>query len=383
VRFPKIQKWVIEKQKNRNVQSLISAVRALGKNFSDQYFLLNLGFNCLPPKLPMITFDKGEVEQAEKFMNELGLKKQRYVCFCVRDESYYKDFKPDLFFGSTENFKFRNAKTTHYQKAAAFLKEEGITPILMGFSTKSAPKIFLRPALCPKFRPWIEAYLFRECLFSVGMMTGATLYASLFQRPVLWSDVFWRGAPVGTREDLILPKKVLKRTPSISKKGKATWAMLHMKDWVQLGPPPDNDWSSFSERGYESQNCSPDEILNAVKDMLKFVKTGKKFPSSVDRHLHREFSKLHLIESKKLGQPPTRLAPSWARANRNLIENSSYDYYWLGPKMKSQMDFKTIIHARETKNILMSKRPGQPFVVGSPLNALKTVANLVADLRFK
>ena len=357
VRFPKMQKWITERQCDGKGERLISAVRDLSKNFHDQYYLLNLGFNCLPRKVPSISFTDEEVQQAEDFLRKLGLREQKFVCFCVRDETYYRDFKPDLYFGETGNFEFRNAKFINYQKAAKFLRAEGITPVLMGFSTESAPDTFLRPALSPEFRPWIEAYLFSKCIFTVGMMTGTTLYASLFRRPVLWSDVFWRGVPVGSRNDLVLPKKILHRIHSDSNKGESFLSELHMKKWVQLGPPPDNDWSHFSKQGYESQACSPDEIHDAVNDMLTFMKTRKIFISGEDRVIHREFSGLHLRESKKLGQPPTRLAPSWAKANRNLIEqrNKTYETYWLGHNDKTNLEIKELIRARKTKNILMPK----------------------------
>jgi len=353
VRFPKIQKWITERQNNGESEWLISAVRKLSINFSDQYFLLNLGFNCLPRKTPSISFTEEEVRQAKEFLGKLGLKKQKFVCFCVRDETYYNEFKPDLKFGGTKNFEFRNANIKHYQKAAIFLRSKGIEPVLMGFSAQSTPDTFIRPSVYLEYRPWIEAYLFRECLFTVGMMTGATLYASLFHRPILWSDVFWRGAPIGGKQDYTLPKKVLHRVPSNSKKKKACWEELHMRKWVQLGPPPDNDWSHFSKRGYECQACSPDEIFDAVVDMLQFLKTDEIFPSKKDRDIHRSFSRLHVSDTKKLGHTPTRLAPSWAKANRKIIESNVYQKYWLTGIDKLTTDTKQLIHERKTRNLLM------------------------------
>ena len=357
VRFPKMQKWITERQCDGKGERLISAVRDLSKNFHDQYYLLNHGFNCLPRKVPSISFTDEEVQQAEDFLHKLGLREQKFVCFCVRDETYYRDFKPDLNFGGTENFEFRNANIKHYQKAAKFLRAEGITPVLMGFSTESAPDTFLRPALSPEFRPWIEAYLFSKCIFTVGMMTGTTLYASLFRRPVLWSDVFWRGVPVGSRNDLVLPKKILHRIHSDSKKGESFLSELHMKKWVQLGPPPDNDWNHFANKGYECKACSADEILHAVKDMQKFLQTKKMFQNQKARALHKEFSELHLRECKKLGHPPTRLAPSWAEANSNLlkISNVNYTKHWLGGLDKENMNMKELIASRQSRMMFNPK----------------------------
>ena len=357
LRFPKIQKWITKKQSNEKEKGVFSSLRELSKNFHDQHFLLNLGFNCLPRKIPTITFTKVEVQQGEEFMKKLGLKNQKYVCFCVRDETYYQDFKPDLNFGSAENFEFRNAKSNNYQNAAEFLREKGVLPVLMGFSSASASDTFIRPALFPEFRPWVEAYLFRECLFTVGMMTGTTLYASLFGRPVLWSDVFWRGAPVGGRQDLVLPKKIIQRSHPNSKNMKDSWVELQMKKWVQLGPPPDNDWAHFSKKGYESQACSPEEILDAVKDMMILQNTKKLFQSLEERAIHKEFSALHLRETKKLGYPPTRLAPSWARNNLKLIKsrNMIYEKYWLCGEDKLNLDLTKAIDQKQTKRVLIPK----------------------------
>jgi hypothetical protein len=173
-KFPSLQKWF-----NKEIQSAGSNVLTVAKtkirNFSDQYYLMNLGFNCLPPRLPQISFTQKEIDEAEDFLSSNELMKGKYVCFCIRDESYYKEFKPDLHCGPAKDFEFRNAKLINYVEAAQFLKSQGIAPVLMGFSTEKIPDVFICPVRSTEFRPWIEAYLFRECLFTVGMMTGTTL----------------------------------------------------------------------------------------------------------------------------------------------------------------------------------------------------------------
>ena len=358
-RFPSLQKWF--DKKNKSTESNMSTVaKTKMRNFANQYYLMNLGFNCLPLRLPQISFTQKEINEAEDFLSSNGLAKGKYVCFCVRDESYYKEFKPDLHSGPAKDFECRNAKLINYVEAAKYLKKKGVTPVLMGFSTEKIPDVFLCPATFSEFRPWIEAYLFRECVFTVGMMTGTTLYASLFGRPVLWSDAFWRGAPVGGRQDLVLPKKIIQRSHSDSNKGESFLSELHMKKWVQLGPPPDNDWSHFAKRGYECKACSSDEILDAVKDMREFLQTKKMFPNQKARSLHKQFSKLHLRECKKLGHPPTRLAPSWAEANRKLIESNVYERYWLGNNDKENMDMTELITSRQSRMMFNPKSRSSP-----------------------
>ena len=359
VKFPSLQKWFYKKTQSAG-SNLSTIAKTKMRNFSNQYYLMNLGFNCLPPRLPQISFTQKEIDEAEDFLNSNGLGKGKYVCFCVRDESYYKEFKPDLHSGTAKDFEFRNAKLINYVKAAKYLKKKGITPVLMGFSTKKIPDVFLCPAISSEFRPWIEAYLFRECLFTVGMMTGTTLYASLFGRPVLWSDAFWRGTPIGGRQDLVLPKKILQKIPSDFENNEANWKELSMKKWVQLGPPPDNDWSHFANKGYECKACSSDEILEAVKDIWVSLQTNKMLPNQRARALHKNFSALHLRASKKLGHAPTRLAPSWAEANRKLIESNVYERYWLGDNDKENMDMTELITSRQSRMMFNPKSRSSP-----------------------
>lgn len=369
VRFPSLQRWFIKKNLADKKNLLLSAVKTKAKTFSSQYFLMNLAYNCLPHQLPRIAFTPKEKEHAEEFIKSSGLARRKYVCFCIRDESYYKEFKPDLFSGPAKNFEFRNAKIENYAEAAKFLRSKGIWPVLMGFSSFPAPDVFFRPALCPEFRPWIEAYLFQHCLFCVGMMTGTTLYASLFKRPILWSDAFWRGTPVGGRQDLILPKKIIQRENKTSKRGKQEYKELHLKEWVRLGPPPDNDWWHFSKKGIEIQSCTKKEILAAVKDMLGCLQSKKAFSNRQALVLHRAFSKIHLKSSKKLGHPPTRLAPSWAKANKSLLVSPDglYEKFWLDSATKENMDLQDLFQERQTKKIILGRKPQRSSEAKFPL----------------
>ena len=191
-------------------------------------------------------------------------------------------------------------------------------------------------------------------------MTGTTLYASLFGRPVLWSDAFWRGTPIGGRQDLVLPKKILQKIPSDFENNEANWKELSMKKWVQLGPPPDNDWSHFANKGYKCKACSSDEILEAVKDIWVSLQTNKMLPNQRARALHKNFSALHLRASKKLGHAPTRLAPSWAEANRKLIESNVYERYWLGDNDKENMDMTELITSRQSRMMFNPKSRSSP-----------------------
>lgn len=344
LRFPNIDKWINKKiEKNNNLGRILYA---LFKDMSDQYWLLNLGLNHMQSSLT-ISFTEQEELQAKKYMNDHKIIENQYVCFCIRDESYYQNYNSDLHkLSSGTRFDFRNADIRNYIDCANELLKRGIQPVLMGFSknenirSEDVKKVFYRPYIDPAFRPWIEAYLFKNCAFCIGMMTGGTLYAESFQRPVLWTDIFWRGSPVGSKRDMIVPKRISYRPPN----KKSNPQFLSLEEMRKLGPPPNNDWSCFEKKGYKVINSTSDELLNAMLDMLAYLKTGKYFHSSEDRLNHKAFSSLHFPIIKRKIITPTRLAPSWAYKYHELLSDISqkpYKIYWSG-RPKEFVDVETL-----------------------------------------
>ena len=355
LRFPKLDNWVNRKIENRNIIGKI--LRALFRNMSDQYWLLNLGYNRLPCGLT-IPFTEQEQLDVKKFMNDHRIIENQYVCFCIRDESYYQDYQPTLDkLSSGTKYHFRNANITNYIKCGEELLKKGIQPVIMGFSknmqmlSQQVKNVFFTPYSDPAFRPWIEAYLFKNCAFCIGMMTGGTLYAASFKRPVLWTDIFWRGTPVGSKCDMIVPNRISFLAPKRTTSPK----ILSLEEIRRLGPPTDNDWTSFQNKGYSVINSSSDELLDALNDMLTYLENGKYFQSSEERVLHKVFSKSHFYEIKKQLATPTRLAPSWAKKYRELISENSqktYKIYWSG---KSTY-FENRLRSRNTKALFGKRR---------------------------
>jgi len=335
--FPRLDNWINQEIEKRTVFGKL--FNGLFKNMSDQYYLLNLGFNGISEgKNTIIHFSESEKIDAKLFMEKYDLKEEKYVCFCIRDETYYQKYQTDLAaINPNADFTFRNADINEYIQCAELLVQEGFKVVKMGFSeirqnsSENSQSIFIDPSKDEEFRPWIEAYLFKHCAFCVGMMTGGTLYASFFNRPVLWTDIFWRGTPVGKKTDMIVPKLILRGEEDEREK-----SILSLLEIRKLGPPPDNNWNNFARLGLKVKNCSRDELSNAVLDMIAFLKTGKYFQLKQDRENHKKFSAIHYKKVKRTINTPTRLAPSWAKKYSKLIsteeplENPQYLYnnFW-------------------------------------------------------
>lgn len=365
LRFPKFNNWINREMKNET--KLGKKFIQMFRSMSDQYWLLNLGFNGISEiTKEYIHFTQKEIAEAKKFMQKYKLSKGRYVCFCIRDESYYLKYKKDLAeIDPDADYAFRNANINEYIPCAKHLASKGYKVLKMGFSATeksssgNSRSVFINPSEDKNYRPWIEAYLFKNCAFCVGMMTGGTLYASFFSRPILWADVFWRGTPVGKKLDMIIPKLIYR------KEGKARPEILNLMEIRKMGPPKNNSWQHFTRHGLKVKNCSSNEITNGVKDMLVFLKTGRYFQNKEEKVLHKKFSALHYSIAKRSLVVPTRLAPSWAKKYSSLISNTItarntsqqiYNDFW--QDMQDEYSFETMFKAKKTKNFFrVQKKP--------------------------
>jgi len=315
------------------------------KDFQGIYNLLNLGFNVFPKSLPQISFSAQEKNDCEKFFKKYGLKKKNYILFCLRDETYYKSFKPDLAPG--KNFGFRNSDLTKYVKAAGICKKMGLVPIRFGFSKNvSTPSVFFDINQCEDYRPWIEAYLAKNALFCAGNFTGSTLYCKIFKVPVLWIDVLWRGCVIGNPGDYLAPKNI--------RIGKQRLSFLSQK---QLGPPKDNLFENYNIPELSVENLSSKIISNCIKEMvlrLEGKQTNTKFKKQIN-----QFYKNHYQKMIKNGISPTPLLDSWISEFPEVLNEKSdqlefnlYRKFWLGKNENWDPDKNHSMHLKKFYNYL-------------------------------
>lgn len=383
LQFPRFNNWVFREIEKKTV--LGKSLKKLFRNMSDQYYMLNLGFNGVSEsKNILIQFTDNEEKEAVHFMERYNLKKGNYVCYCIRDETYYQQYKKDLAeIDPHADFTFRNASVNNYISSAELLAKKGYKALRMGFftskenSSQNSESVFISPSEDKYYRPWIEAYLFKHCAFCVGMMTGGTLYASFFSRPVLWTDIFWRGTPVGKKADMIVPKIITREAGNL--KGES----LSLLEIRQMGPPPDNNWNHFERLGLSVRNCSPEELSDGVLDMLIFLKSGKYFQSKEEKAIHKMFSAIHYKNVKRKIVVPTRLAPSWAKKYAKLISKVAsepktsqliYYNYWTNPD-RDEIAFNKKFMDKKTADLFQMRKKSQQDIALSSAQKLPTFHN--------
>lgn len=338
---PLANKWLCQKlseaykfsSENKKILTISSEeLLELGyKDFNSLYFLLNLGFNVFPKRLPQIKFTKKELDDCERFLKKYKIRENNYVLFCLRDETYYSTFKKDLAPGY--KFGFRNSNVKNYEGAAEECLKNGIMPIRFGFSERRVQRSkFFDINSCPDYRPWIEAYLAKNPLFAVGNFTGSTLYCKMFGVPVLWIDVFWRGSVVGNPGDFLAPKHLCLNGERLS-----------LEDQKKLGPPKDNLFENYKLKGLRVENLSKEMITNCVKEMLR--RTKKEIGFNECDPLNLEFKKMHFKRMIDTGLEYTPLLNYWIQNNRRLIvtrrsklKNSLYEDFWLGKEQSCDPD---------------------------------------------
>lgn len=301
------------------------------KDFQGIYNLLNLGFNVFPKSVPQITFFEQELNECKAFFNKHNLKKRKYVLFCLRDETYYKNFKLDLAPG--KNFAFRNSDLENYVGAAQICADQGLTPIRFGFSKNvKTPSVFFDINQCNDYRPWIEAYLAKNALFCVGNFTGSTLYCKIFKVPTLWIDIFWRGCVVGNPGDFLAPKNILLREQKLT--------LLSQKE---LGAPKDNLFENYGIPELLIKNLNSNNITKYVEEMI--LRSLGKIKGTRFRKENSIFAKIHYQKMLQNGIAPTPLLDSWISDFPDVLcdkpdqlEFNLYRKYWLGKSEKWNPD---------------------------------------------
>lgn len=263
-------------------------------------------------------FSQTEEERGHDKQSLLQIAK-RYVCLGARTATYNQ-----LTLGHDFDYDHRNMKFEDYRLAIEYLNNMSIQTVKMGrMENRMEPVNNCIDYAGEGANDFMDLYLVSHSEFMVVNSTGMLSLASMFTIPLLMVNAtpvsFGVGGFQYTPYDLYIPKKYY------SKK-KARY--LSLREITQIEAECMIWGSKYEQKGIKFIDNTPEEIKDAVEEMLKRLKgewtDTEKDISSYRRYLviYEEMKGMaENNENNWIGEPlPYRLATSYLRNNMYLLE---------------------------------------------------------------
>jgi len=224
-------------------------------------------WNYLEKKKSHLAFNKDEIQRGTNLLNQLGIPDNSpFVCLLGRDDFYLNSYLPNRDW-SYQNF--RNVNINDYQKAALYLVEKGYYVVRMGKGVKEKFAIdhsrVIDYANHPQRSDFLDIYLAAHCFFFISPRSGIDAVAQIFRRHLLVTNL-----PLGDYKslyfiDVFIPKKLREKPTQRLVKFKEIFNYYDLFDnRVQM-------LDAWQKNGWHFEDNTPDEILEAVQEMLSRV----------------------------------------------------------------------------------------------------------------
>ena len=210
---------------------------------------------------PSINFNEKDLKRGEKLLKEMGINGREFVLLSLREQSYY-----DNHINNTHNpeasieYSNRNPNIENYIPSIKYLISKGFVVIKSGFpGSKNLIKIEGFIDYANNFRSEFgDIFLHARAKFVLSGASGSIHIAGLFNTPTLFTNSYdIQTFPTG-KTDIILP------ITYFSKKNKK---YLNLSEVVKFGTKLSSN-SLLIKKGIEMCQNSPEELLEAVKEML-------------------------------------------------------------------------------------------------------------------
>tara|TARA_B100000795_G_scaffold115334_1_gene85661 strand:+ start:640 stop:2025 length:1386 start_codon:yes stop_codon:yes gene_type:complete len=272
-------------------------------------------------------FNQKDIEYGNSFLKDLGLSKDdKYVCLLCRDEAYTQD----LFKNSynleyeTEGDKstFRNANIENFRLASEYLTELGYYVIRMGHKN-SKPfltdnKKIIDYARLEKKNEFMDIFLSSHCKFIITTLCGLDSMTSIHNIPFVIVNFAQAGFTRSTNKKQITIYRHFKKKNDLK-----NLTLSEIFD-LNLGDALHSD--SFSEKQIELIENTPEEIKEAVMDMLELMKNNfivrdeyKDLQSIFWNHFFKKINEydLHFLHADFV---KSHIGFSFLEKNKNFLE---------------------------------------------------------------
>lgn len=158
----------------------------------------------VPDNESFILFDKKEEQLGKSELKRIGIR-EKYACFCIRDELYRRKMTKQNTAISTLTNKYRNSDQDNYRKGVESLKDHGYQAVRMGAMVESP--INWNNVIDYAYyhrSEFLDLYLMKNCAFFISNPSGIQALAQLFSKPLLSVNV----TIFTTRNDYLLIRGV-------------------------------------------------------------------------------------------------------------------------------------------------------------------------------
>tara|TARA_Y100000768_G_scaffold385560_1_gene371921 strand:- start:7350 stop:8660 length:1311 start_codon:yes stop_codon:yes gene_type:complete len=220
-------------------------------------------------------FNKNDNEIGNSFLRKLGLKEtDKFVCFLCRDEEYYKylfnkTYDKDFYFSGDQS-KFRNTKIENFRSACEYLTDNGYYIFRMGQKVSEPFSInnekFIDYATLGIRTEFLDIFLAANCEFFLSTGSGLDSVSRIFNKPrVRVSNSRISLVDTTCKRDLYMPRHHFH---------KSTNKELTLTELFDTGLATASKDLEFQEKKVITKDNSPEEIKNAVIEMIDLIKNN-------------------------------------------------------------------------------------------------------------
>jgi putative glycosyltransferase (TIGR04372 family) len=253
-------------------------------------------------------FTDDEIEKGRKLLNQMNvdLDKDEFVCIFARSDAYLKQTIPHINFGYHDT---RCSDIDSLIEATKYLIEKGFKVIRIG-SIVNKPINFSHEKLTDypyskNQSDFLDIFLLAYCklVISAGP-SGITDVATLFDCPILAVNVAENWYAPLLKNSLYTPKKY---------KYCNTNNYLRFQEGIKLGA----FWKDLKTHGLETEEASPQEILEATEEMMARLEGEFKYSPESER-LIQAYQKVWR-EAGVIGhKTQTPVGIAWLKKNQAL-----------------------------------------------------------------
>ena len=245
--------------------------------------------NNLFEKFQAIEFSESEKLEGEDFLQKIGIKNNKFVCFMIRDDSYneLKKFSKDQTY---DYHSYRNFELDDFCLAAEELTKRGYYVVRYGYKASkkfktSNPKIIDYPFSKYKSE-FADIYLGARCSFCISTGYGPDMLPYVFNKPIGLIAL-----PLGDLRCHSERIYLLTKSHLLKKENRK----LSLKEIFKYDLAYAYETQKYEEKGVILENFSKNEIKDFVLDFCDLVESKKNW-SEEDINLQKKFQKVFELE---------------------------------------------------------------------------------------